>query len=60
LHVFLDRSIVEVYANERACLTARIYPSRTDSLGVNLFSRDGSARVRALDVWELAGRTTVS
>ena len=60
LHIFLDRSIVEVYANERACLTARIYPSRADSLGVSLFSRDGRARVRALDAWELGGCTAIS
>jgi sucrose-6-phosphate hydrolase SacC (GH32 family) len=53
LHVFLDRSIVEVYANGRACLTARIYPSRPDSLGLDLFARGGSVTVTAVDVWEL-------
>ncbi len=53
LQVFLDRSIVEVYANGRACLTERIYPSRPDSLGIDLFAR-GGVIVTTLDVWELA------
>lgn len=52
LHVFLDRSVVEIYANGRACLTSRIYPTRPDSLGVSLFARGGSARARSVDVWE--------
>ena len=54
LRVFVDRSIVEVFANGRQCLTARIYPDRPDSLGVELFSRGGKARVQSLDAWEMA------
>jgi beta-fructofuranosidase len=54
LHVFLDRTIVEVYANGCACLTARIYPSREDSRGVALVVQGGGAVARAIDVWELA------
>jgi sucrose-6-phosphate hydrolase SacC (GH32 family) len=34
LHVFIDRSIIEVFANGRACLTTRVYPTRDDALGV--------------------------
>jgi beta-fructofuranosidase len=53
LHIFLDCSVVEVFANERACLTSRIYPARPDSLGLALFAQDGSARLHALDIWHL-------
>jgi beta-fructofuranosidase len=53
LHVFLDRSILEVCANGRFCLTSRVYPSRPDSLGVALFACEGSARARSVDVWDL-------
>jgi beta-fructofuranosidase len=53
LRIFLDRSILEVYANGRFCLTSRIYPSRPDSLGVALFALDGNARARSVDVWEM-------
>jgi len=53
LHVFLDRSVIEVYANERAALTARVYPARPDSLGADCFAVGGSARLISCDVWEM-------
>ena len=28
LRVFIDRSIVEVFANDRLCIAARVYPGR--------------------------------
>ena len=34
LQVFLDASVIEIFANDRVCLTSRIYPSRSDSLGL--------------------------
>jgi beta-fructofuranosidase len=54
LHVFLDRTILEVYASRNACLTGRIYPTRSDSLGVALHVAGGVAVARRLDVWRLA------
>ena len=53
LNVFLDGSVVEVFANGRACLTERIYPTRPDSLGLGLFARGDTARLAALDIWEM-------
>ncbi len=53
LHIFLDRSVIEVFANYKLCMSSRIYPSRTDSLGVGFFAHGGSARIKALDVWEM-------
>ena len=38
LRVFLDRSVLEVFANERVSITTRIYPTRSDSLGVALMA----------------------
>ena len=54
LRIFLDRSVVEVFANNRQCLTKRIYPARKDSRGVQLFARGGSAKLRSIDVWQMA------
>lgn len=53
LHIFIDRSIVEVFANSRQCLTKRIYPDRPDSLGIGLLIRGGSAKLRSMDVWQI-------
>ena len=54
LRVFLDRSIIEVYGDDRQCVTQRIYPSRKDSLGVSLFCKGGSAKVLSLKAWDMA------
>ena len=53
LRVFVDRSVVEVFADGRQYLAKRIYPDRPDSLGVELFARGGKANVRFLDVWQM-------
>ena len=51
LHIFLDRSVLEVFANSRLCLTQRIYPTRSDSLGVSIFAHKGEAILNSLDAW---------
>ena len=54
LRIFLDRSVLEVFANGRQCMAQRIYPTRGDSAGIALFSRGGAATVRHLRAWDLA------
>ena len=51
LHLFLDRSTLEVFANRRACASDRLYPAREDSLGAGLFALGGRARLESLKVW---------
>jgi beta-fructofuranosidase len=53
LHIFVDRSVIEAFANGRACHTARFYPRRDDCLGVGLFVEGGSAQVKSVDVWKM-------
>ncbi|GAC1538074.1 MAG: glycoside hydrolase family 32 protein [Herpetosiphon sp.] len=54
LHVFLDRSILEIFANETVTLTPRIYPTRPDSLGLRLAAFGGTATVSRLEMWKLS------
>jgi beta-fructofuranosidase len=54
LHIFVDRSIIEVFANNRVCATTRVYPTRRDSLGVAVFAEGGAALVNSIDAWRLA------
>ena len=54
LRVFLDASILEAFAADRQCVTQRIYPTRNDALGVAVFSKGGTAKVRSLKVWDMA------
>ena len=53
LRIFVDRSIVEVFANGRQCLTLRAYPDRDDSVGVSLFARGGSAKFTDIEAWQM-------
>jgi beta-fructofuranosidase len=54
LRAFMDRSIVEVFANDRQCLTLRAYPTRPDSTGVSAFPYGGDARLVSLTAYRMA------
>ena len=54
LRVFVDRSVVEVFANGRQAVARRIYPARPDSVGVRLFSRGAPAHVHTFEAWKIA------
>lgn len=53
LHIFLDRSILEVFVNDRHCMTQRIYPTQAASREVMLFAEGAGARVRYIDAWDM-------
>ncbi len=52
LHMFLDKSMVEVYLNELMGLTSRVYPTREDALGLQLIGND-QTKVKSLNIWKL-------
>jgi sucrose-6-phosphate hydrolase SacC (GH32 family) len=52
LRVFLDRSMVEAYLDERKSITSRMYPSRPDATGLGLIAAAGDRVVR-LRVWRM-------
>ena len=54
LRGFLDRSMLEVFANGRECMTQRIYPTRRDSTRILLFSKGGSVEVTSVEAWDMA------
>ncbi len=53
LRVFIDRSVVEVFVNDRQCVAARVHPGREDSIGVSLHARGSDARLVSLDAWRM-------
>lgn len=54
LRVFVDKSVIEVFANGRQAVMRRIYPANPDSLGVCLFSVGASAQLRGLKSWKIS------
>ena len=53
LRVFVDKSVIEVFANSRQGVMRMVYPSR-DSVGVLLFSKGGSAKVHTFESWHIS------
>ncbi|HEV3258943.1 MAG TPA: glycoside hydrolase family 32 protein, partial [Gemmataceae bacterium] len=51
LDIFLDRSVMEVYANGRECLTSPLTLGSVDRLG--FFALNGSAKIKSADVWRM-------
>lgn len=54
LRIFLDHSILEVFANGRQCVTQRIYPSREDSTQIRVSANGGDAKVQLMRAWDMA------
>jgi len=53
LHVFLDKSVMEVFINDgRASVTRVNYPGEED-LGIAAFSENGRVKLKSLDVWQM-------
>jgi len=53
LHIFVDRSSVEVFANDgEKVMTDRVYPP-AGSTGIEMYSTGGTGKVVALTVWQL-------
>jgi beta-fructofuranosidase len=52
LRVFVDRSIMEAYANDRQAVGRSIYPTRAGR-GVALFATGGDVQVPSVKAWEI-------
>lgn len=53
MRIFVDRSVVEVFVNDRQCVAARVYPGRRDSVGVSLRAQGQTVRLQAFNAWSL-------
>ena len=52
LRVFVDNSVVEVYANDKQAVSRRIYPKKNGT-GITLFSNGGNINVKSFKTWEI-------
>lgn len=53
LRIFIDKSIVEVFANGKQVVAARVYPDRNDSVGVSVRAHGDAAEIKSLDAWQM-------
>ena len=55
LHIFLDKSIIDLFGNDRTCISKRVYPSREDSIGISVTAIGADSKLVSLDAWEMSG-----
>ena len=53
LHLFLDKSLMEVFVNDGRHSVTRVVSSDPHDLGIELFAEGGAAVVKSLDIWRL-------
>ena len=53
LHLFLDKSVLELFVNGGRIAVTRLLNAPTDDLGVELVVRDGQATMISLDIWTM-------
>lgn len=53
LRVFVDASIIEVFADKTTCLTGRVYPTLPESCGVVFTCLAGTLLIRELHLWRM-------
>jgi len=53
LRVFLDKSMLEVFANNRQCITQVVYPTLKDAIFVQVFANDAPIKVESIKAWNL-------
>jgi beta-fructofuranosidase len=52
LNIFIDKSIIEVFANDKQAIARMVYPT-LNGKGISLFCEGGDVRVPILKAWEL-------
>lgn len=54
LRVFLDKPMLEVFANDRQCITQMVYPESTQALLAKACAKGGDAVIKSLQAWDMA------
>jgi fructan beta-fructosidase len=53
LHIFLDRSVIDVFGNDGSTWNCHFFKADPENAGVDLFAHGGTVKLISLDVWKL-------
>jgi beta-fructofuranosidase len=53
LRIFVDKSVIEVFANDRQAIARTVYPT-LGGKGISLFAEEGNIEVKSIKSWELS------
>ena len=54
LRIFIDRCVLEVFANDRQSITQMVYPKFDSSVETHIFAERGDAEVISAERWKIA------
>lgn len=54
LNIYIDKSIIEVFVNERQAIARRMYPTDSTAPRIVLFAQGGAAQFKEIKVWDIA------
>lgn len=53
LHIFIDKGLIQVYANDQKTITSWVYPSLEDAKGIEVWAQNGEASIKSLEIWQM-------
>jgi len=53
LRIFIDKSVVEVFVNDKQCVAMRVYPGLSESTGVSICSKGQDSKLISLNAWKM-------
>ena len=53
LHIYLDKSMIEIYINNEVSITDRIYFTETDAKHIELMGFEGDKKIKKLQIWPM-------
>lgn len=53
LRIFIDKSVVEVFVNDKQCVAMRVYPGLSESTGVSICSKGQDSKLNSLNAWKM-------
>lgn len=53
LHLFIDKSVVELFLDYNECITSHCYPETGKVPQLRIFSQGGKVEFKSLDIWKL-------
>jgi sucrose-6-phosphate hydrolase SacC (GH32 family) len=53
VRIFIDKSIVEIFANDRQWMLHRVYPTLPESVGLSIKAHGNEAKIKSLKAWQM-------
>ncbi len=60
LRIFIDKSVVELFANGKQYAAVRVYPDLEESVGVSIRSQGQESELISLDAWQMKNTWEIS